>query len=291
MAPYRQPIPPSPVAPARWPSLVQSVGGESKVREFTQANAGEGSPNAWEQGVSFLGNEICITETEAVSGVPCATDVFTDADVSGERNSDNDVVADVLYYWDSAVRSTFCPVEETDDLARDRLLRQTSAKLEAEFWSGARHGDLGLEGQVLDGSGTQVNSGTVMALPYALAALQDAWANCAAGQRGMIHCTPFAAGLLFTIGAIRRESGLLLDVFDNIVVAGAGYAIAVGDSYSTGVAYMTPVVDVHLSEIEVRAATDQTNNTELSIAYRAGLVKHDPCCKLVVEIDYESVCG
>jgi hypothetical protein len=274
----RQFIPSSPVAPPRWPSLVSSVGGEAAIRTFTAANAGEGGgANRWEAGIDFLPNNFCDdSETTPLSGVPCATDVFTAPSITG----DEAVPSDVVYYWTTEKRSTFCSIEETRQKAKDILLAKTSLKLETELWEGDAHDAYGLEGQFFGSDFASVGDFTLV---YALTELQEAWGQCSGGQRAMIHVGAFTASLWFTTGAIRRESGLLLDAFDNIVVAGNGY--------QRDTAYVTPVVDIHLSEIEVRDVIDQTNNTEWAVAYRAGLVKWDPCCQFSVGIDTSTLCG
>jgi hypothetical protein len=272
-------IPSSPVAPARWPSLVQSVGGEAAIRAFTEANSGEGHPNRWEAGVEFMPGALCeMVNFTPQDSTPCAADVaFNDTETQVET-----VTSIPLYYPAVMTRSTFCSIDETREQAKARLSANLSFQLEKELWLGGVHTSLGLEGQWLEADATPIGGGSIT-LIAALASLQQAWATCAAGARGMIHIAPKIASLWATTGAIRRESGMLLDIFDNIVVAGSGYP-------NDGTAYVTAVVDVHLSEVVVMDTINHTDNTEMAVAYRAGLVKYEPCCVLSVDID-ESICG
>lgn len=152
-----------------------------------------------------------------------------------------------------------------------KLIANESRILEGELWTGAVAQAAGFPNAYLNNSATLDNLGTA-GLVYALAALQQYLAN-SVNERGMIHATVRTAGLWHAAGAIRREGNLLLDPFDNIIVAGQGYngsgpdddpAPASGD---TAWAYATPIVQIALDRAnrrtlpDDRGSVDRDNNT------------------------------
>lgn len=283
---------PSPsIAPPRWPGLVASVGGEAAIRQFMSANPSDGGGNRWERGFSFLPNDCdsnrCLPLTTCDGG-------FANGECDDAADLPDVVDTVPLYYSEFSQCSTF--TNDPDDLTRRataKLERSTSFNLEYEFWTGTAHTMWGLDGQSLAGDSATLWGGSDVPLVCALAELQAQWAECSMGRRAMIHATPRTASLWYANNAIRRENGLLLDAFDNIVVAGTGYDGSdprgtVDESATTAFAYISPVVSIRLSGIEVVQGlrTDIGNNVDRATAYRAGIVYCDPCCIYGISVDH-----
>lgn len=96
------------------------------------------------------------------------------------------------------------------------------AAIEKEFWTGALAQKAGWPNNYLANEETAVEleKGREPSVNRGLQILQDYIANTGFGGQGMIHCQPQTATNL-TI--VRRVGSLMLDMFDNIVVPGAGY--------------------------------------------------------------------
>lgn len=141
------------------------------------------------------------------------------------------------------------PGTSPDDLiarARRAFLAAESRLLEQEFWTGTATQAAAYPNQYLnDGNATTItpNGGF-----YALAELQEFAAESFDG-RAMIHATHRTVEFWFRNAELRREGNLILDLFDNIVVPGAGYNGTdqngnYGTFGETEYAFVTPMVHV-----------------------------------------------
>lgn len=270
--------PPASPAP-RWPGLLSSLGGES---------ASTATDERWAAGFTFVPG-MC-GWNEELPLVACAGGSF-DVDAADPGVSDA-LLSTALYLWSAQRRGPLCSTpEEMTAGSIARLKADLSYKLEAELWTGAARRALGVNGQYFTSVGTTVlNSGTALPFVHALGKLQKSWGACARGRRGMIHCPPDLATSWLARGSIRREGALLLDAFDNIVVAGTGYDGS-GLSHTpdatgkTSYAFMTDVIGLLLGSTATAEAFDTTNNQEVVVAYRPTATFYDPCCVVGVNAD------
>lgn len=138
--------------------------------------------------------------------------------------------------------------QERDFKGRAQRLLQnaTPQALEREFWTGTIAQAAGFPNNYLANSASYTDL-TPGSGPPSVARgqqiLQDALASTGFGGQGMIHCQPQTAPNLLNA---RRVGNLLLDIFDNIIVAGTGYngvAAGVGTPASgTAVMFATDLV-------------------------------------------------
>lgn len=132
--------------------------------------------------------------------------------------------------------------------AQRGLAANESRILEKELWSGVAAQAALFPNAYLSQTSNADYLGS-HGLVYALASLQEYLADML-NERGMIHATPRTAALWYAAGSIRREGNLLLDPFDNIIVAGQGYdgtgpgGEEVPASGDEQFAYATPIVQV-----------------------------------------------
>lgn len=280
---------PSPPQPAsRWPGLVAALGGEAAIRNFTTSNDG-GDPGRWERGITFEPNLCGGADNTPQDGCGTITFGFDSDDCPAP------VEATSYVFWTSVKRSTF----NTDDVvaqATTKLSGTISYKLEKEWWTGAAAQAYGYTNQYLtDANVAQINGGTAIPLTYALARLQATAGATATGQRLFIYATPELVTLWLSAMVIRKENGLLLDAFDNIIVAGTGFdgsspAGAVDATHDTSWAYATLQPAVRLGDVETKYVVDQTNNVKYGFAYRAGVLAMDPCVQYGVNVDMCTTC-
>lgn len=278
----------APSPPPRQPryGLVASVGGEAAIRQFMGSNTPDGGPNRWEAGFEFQ-PEDCSSDTDPFDPT-CGQVANFDAVALPDF-----VQFDPYAIWDGVKCSTFgSDSAELARRARAKLLTSTSHKVERELWTGAWSTAAGKTNHALaSADAEQVDAGTATPYLRALADLQQALGECAQGSRGMIHATTRTASIWFAADAIRREGPLLLDPFDNIIVAGSGYtgsspAGAVDATGDTAWAYATTMVDVRLSDVIASDHVDATNNTRMAIAYRLAAATWDDCCHLGVNVSH-----
>ncbi len=116
--------------------------------------------------------------------------------------------------------------EERDFKGRAlRLLENaTPQAIEREFWTGALAQAQGWPNNYLTNSASYTDltpGGTPPSPARGQQILQDYLASTGFGGQGMIHCQPQTAPNLLNA---RRVGPLLLDVFDNVIVAGTGYS-------------------------------------------------------------------
>lgn len=138
---------------------------------------------------------------------------------------------------------------------------------------------------------------------YALSALQEFLGACASGgQRGMIHAPRRVITLWASMNLIRQEGNLLLDHYDNLIVAGGGYTGVspegdVDTTGATGWAYATGMVDVYLGPIRILPSEDLVaeavtlrRNEMIWVAERSVAPVFDPCCHAGINVNLCEPC-
>jgi len=259
-----QPISAPPSAPPRQ-GLLAVVGGEAAELVL---------PAGWENGIAFE-PERCGPPVDAAWG-DCPEDGGVDPRTD-PGTKDIGVGGAVVQYrpWMAWVGDA-CSVlgrAGRDPVARARRLYAASESriVEQELWSGTEAQLRAYPNNYLRNAASPnfVNLspavGETSPGAYALGELQAA---IAAGQtgRGMIHATWPVVNLWFFLGALRREGALILDVFDNLVVAGTGYdgsapagsAVALDSTGATSWAYATGIVQTKRHS-DLRVVPDNLN--------------------------------
>jgi len=278
---------------------VAAVGGEAGIRQFMASNPTEGGGDRWLDKLLFIPNLCNLVDTPPQPAGCSAAQLYSNA---GDEGMPADVTLNPLVYWAPERCSTIGsdPAEVTARAFR-RLELVFADDLEKEFWTGTVTRANNLSNEYLtDGNVSILKASVATPMVYALTALQSAWAACSGGQRAMIHCTPATAALWAAALMIRKENGLLLDIFDNIVVAGAGYdgsspTHTVDATGATAWAYISPMVYVRATTPEAISLgterMDKTNNIDRAVAWRGAVAYHDNCCKFGVNVDLTSVCS
>lgn len=146
--------------------------------------------------------------------------------------------------------------------AMARYMANESAYMAAELWGGSVATGAGLPNFFLqNGDAVDAGDGGVWPAVQALGRLQqEVGATGGYYGRYMIHAPRDVASLWYAAGLIRREGTVLLDAYDNIVVADAGYT---GDgpdgetrTASTAWVYATDPIQVR-RESEVKLLPDR----------------------------------
>jgi len=137
---------------------------------------------------------------------------------------------------------------------------------------------------------------------YALSALQAGLARCNGGARGMIHAARQTVTMWQSMQLLRREGNAILDLYDNFVIAGAGYDGSdpdgdVDDTGGTQWAYATGIVDVRLSDVfsvpgldQMAAALDRGRNDFMWTAQRFAAAVWDGCCHVGARVNVCETC-
>lgn len=285
-------------SPTRQPPVLTLIGASRTLAGDVTPDTG--APVRWEGGgVEF---EPLPCNVEFAPFQPgCGQMALTD------RARPDPLAFDTINLW-TGVRCSSRPgeLEAGQARARQLLLIDQHRQLEHEFWTGDLHqsADPDMEGRWLaqDGVVTELSgAGQSSPLVYALAALQEALGSgSGAGVgcgRGMIHATVQTVSLWFSSQALRREGGLLLDVFDNIIVPGVGYDGSAPDGTVDGTgetawAYATGIVDTRLAEIVTMAAHDPADNDVDAIAAREAIAYWDGCCHYGINVNLcDTACG
>lgn len=169
----------------------------------------------------------------------------------------------------------------------------TDFQMEGEFWTGTYAQANGLPNDYLANASTltDLSSGsTVFPGRTALGALQDYLAGCSGGGRGMIHATRSTVTMWFgeANNGLRREGNLILDGYDNLIVAGVGYdgSSPDGDIDATGEtawAYATSMVEVKIGAVDpittsVAQAINRATNDATFRAEKPVAAFWDGCC-------------
>lgn len=186
--------------------------------------------------------------------------------------------------------------EERSERAREGLVAVESFLMAQEFWAGAFAIAAANPNFFLadNAAANFVDLAPAQQVPLrqALAVLADELGDALHGRRGMIHATRATVALWDAEGMIRHEGGLLLDTFDNVVVADAGYdgsgpaAIVNGQ---TAWAYGTGLAVARRGPIGITGAepqgVDRATNTWDVVASRLAAVNVDECAHVGIHVD------
>lgn len=195
------------------------------------ASAEEVSDNTrWQAGITFepvgCGFSGGLFVGCADSGTSSA---YTEKVVSGEADGASVPVVEYEPYtvWasDKCSAATF-QSRDFVDRATARYLATESAFMANEFWEGNVADDASFPNFYLsNGDATDVGNGGLFPVEVGLPVLQNA-VGSTGGYFGryMIHAPRDVASVWYKCGLVRREGALLLDAYDNIVVADGGYS-------------------------------------------------------------------
>lgn len=194
-------------------------------------------------------------------------------------------------------------VDERNDMVRAQIEVATGKALERELQTGeaALSGGHDLVHFLADGDAVTVTSSASPVL-LAVAALEQALADCGVGAQGVIHM-PRAAATLLGNKIQQGDSDKLFTTLGTPIVAGTGYlankAPAAGTPDvpptkvdpsplpSSGWIYATGPVAVHLGPIQILdEQLDRENNVITVTAARPAAVYFDSCCHFASEIKY-----
>jgi hypothetical protein len=200
----------------------------------------------------------------------------------------------VAYAGDRCSPATF---RSRDFVGRARAAYEISesAIMAKELWEGNVAQEAGLPNAYLANGDADVIAG-VFSPALGLAALQRTLGEALPG-RGMIHAPRDIASLWHLLGMIRREGRLLVDAFDNIIVADTGYS-GMGASEqertdTTAFVYATdpvqirrdPQVTILPSPDDYAAAMDRDVNLVEWRAERIVAAYWKGCAHIAIEID------
>lgn len=285
--PQFQVVPSPPVLPISV-GLLPTLG-----QRVTVTGAG---PQRWYEGYTFETSGACLSGGSQTT--PC--DGETTKEIEDFESPTTHVPS---FAWVGGHCSTLggVPRDQIPALVRGALERNQGRIIERELWrgdnaSGDAAANLYLAGGSSNFEDLTPNPGDVSPGAYALAALQMYLASCSDGGRGMIHATRSTVDIWANENLVRRDGNLLLDLFDNFIVAGAGYDGSdpdgnTDDSGETAYAYATGIVDVRLGAIEILpseegliAALDRARNDQIWIAERVFGATWDGCCHAGIRV-------
>ena len=197
------------------------------------------------------------------------------------------------------------PRSEIGPRVRASLEASQGPKIERELWRGENASGQAAANLYLAGGSPNfelLNSGNPSPGGYALAALQMFLAQCGEGGRGMIHATRATVDIWAREYLVEVQGNLIVDLFGNWIVAGAGYDGSDPDgdvdaSGETAWAYATGLVDVKLSEImllpsldAIEEAVSRSDNRVTWIAERIFGATWDGCCHAGINVGLCETC-
>jgi len=257
----------------------------------------------WQGGFSFSPNG-CITAALIDPQCGRATDdLITPSDIP--------IVVD--YVPNAVVIAATCnalsgsAASELGARVRSMMEAAQGPPIEQELWRGDRALADSLPNFFLAGGSPNFQNltpGASDAIPgfYALSALQAALAECNNGARGMIHAPRQVVTMWQRFNVVRIEGSVMLDAYDNWIVAGAGYdgSDPDGEVDATGNtmwAYATGLVDVRLGEVNtvpgtgvLAEALDRGDNSLTWQANRFTGATWDGCCHAGARVNVCDTC-
>lgn len=178
-----------------------------------------------------------------------------------------------------------------EQYARNLLERCESKQIASELWTGTLATAAGWPNlRLATPDADNVTNGPTPVIDV-LACLEQALAECACGERGMIHASRQLVTHWAGLGplVLRREGGLLLTVHDTVVVSDAGYDGTGPNGETDNVwAYATSWVTVKRGPVSALPGTlgealDRTDNTVRFFASRPAAAFWDGCCHFSAE--------
>lgn len=273
--------------PRRFPPALTLVGAS---RTLLGDQDLDGQPPRWEGGGVLFSSLPCVVGFEPFEP---GCDQITLDDLLALEEAE----ADTRHLWVGLRCSTASTTEELlGEQARAFLEVDRHRQLERRFWDSFL--------AVADGPTILSPDPASSPLAYALAALQEALLSGTTDSpggcgRGMIHATATVASIWYGANLLRREGGLLLDIFDNVIVPGAGYTGSspadpseIDDTGETSWAYATGPIDTRLGQLRVLTGVDQESNDVTARAQQAAIAYGDPCCRYAVNVNLcDTACG
>lgn len=256
----------------------------------------------WQSGFSFSPNG-CVPAT--ILDPQCGSD-----DNASIEPSDLPAVVDFIPYLVLvAAHCTSLQGASGADLgARIRAIVELDqgVAVEEELWKGTKATASSWPNFFLAGGSPNFDNltpGPTDAIPgmYALGALQAALGQCNGGVRGMIHASKQVVTMWQERNLVRREGTAILDLYDNFIIAGAGYdGTGPDDEFdatgNTSWAYATGMVDVRLGGIDtvptldrIEQALDRTNDFMWQ-AQRFAAATWDGCCHIGARVNVCETC-
>lgn len=277
------------------PSVLASAAGLiGTVRPIVHGNTPDES--RWEGGLTFLPNGCIISRN--VANVCAASQPEKTLDALPAV-----VEYDPFVVYTGASCTTLQGVgrNELEPRMRTALELTQSNSIEDELWKGTIAQANGSPNFYLAGGSPNFEDLSPLASDvspgaYGLAALQEYLAHCAPSGRGMIHATVNVVTMWQSKFVVREQNGLIVDLYGNWIVPGAGYdgsepdgsIDATGD---TAYAYATGLVDVHLSPIislpdpdRLVEAIKRSDNSVEWRAERVAAAVFDGCCHAGVRV-------
>lgn len=256
----------------------------------------------WQGGLTFLPNGCIPAQT---------VDPQCDGDFTPVTAQDLPPVVDFIPYMVIAAGHCTSLVgssgSELGARIRAAVELAQGAQIETELWYGTLAQNGSWPNFFLAGGSDNFQNltpGADEAIPglYALSALQAGLASCNGGARGMIHAARQTVTMWQSMNLLRREGNVILDLYDNFVVAGAGYDGGgpdgdFDDTGNTQWAYATGIVDVRLGAIDsvpgvdqIAAALNRGNNDFVWTAQRFAAATWDGCCHIGTRVNVCSTC-
>lgn len=279
------PIPSPPVTPAATGLLASAARPDLNVADF---------PRRWMGGVAFDPDDGCGALPAPLD--PCET-AAGELDLPVEPGV---VRWEPYVLWAGKTCSTLGQdaLAEAGAVARRRLIGSRSAQLERELWEGARAQASGWDNRFFtDGTADNLTEAGSAPLTHGLACLQQYLGDVLQGRRGMIHATRQVVTHWTTLNLLRREGDVIYDLFNNVIVPGAGYRGAGPDGQAAADgavwAYATGVVTVLLDEegLKVDGSSVQTVDRDTNVyevrAQQIGLALWDGCALGAVSLDVD----
>lgn len=268
--------PRSPVqAPRRLPPALTLIGASRTLMGDQDL---DGGPVRWEGGGVEFQPLPCDLDFEPFAP-GCATIDLADLPTA------TPVAEDTVVLWVGTRCSTGSWVQaEGERRVRELLDVDRHRQLERHFWDTVLRSD----------ETTDLGPGEAAPLRYGLTALQEALTACG---RGMIHAPVQLVSLWFAERLLRREGGLMLDAFDNVIVPGVGYTGSSPEDVidATGEtiwAYATAPVDTRLGTVDVLVGVDQTTNDVVARALQPAIAYTDECCRFGINVNVcDTACG
>lgn len=252
----------------------------------------------WQAGIGFeplacgaLGG-IHVNDCEATETVPS---LYAEKTIEDEHRLVT-FTPYTAYYGDRCSLALF-QSRDFPGLASGAYAVAESAIMARELWAGDVAVAAGLPNAYFGDGGADVVTG-VWPVVNGLARLQQELADTMPG-RGMIHAPKDVASLWYTAGVVRREGAVLLDAYDNIVVADSGYPGTGpnGEDRTETTAYVfaTDMVQVRrdgqvrvlpsVDEAMSGAALDRSTNTVEWRAERIVAAYWSKCAHVAIEVD------
>lgn len=252
----------------------------------------------WRGGLSFI--------PEHCAGGGIWTYCGNDADQPKTIEASEAVVRHIpvtIWHGDTCSTAAF-DAPDFQARARRALISRQSALIADELWNGAASEAAGHGNAFLNDSGAHTDItpvGGAQPLLQALALMQDTLPDHVSG-RAMIHMSRELASVYYAHDAIRREGNLLLDAFDNIIVADEGYDGTGPDGLTpddgTSWIYGTSLVQVRLDPTvriipdpsEPAHAINRDDNLAEWRAERVAAAYWDGCAHLALQVDFCNTC-